>query len=166
MQPSYGLPSGYKLKQVPQFTPEMSNLFDLLLGKSMGGAEGGLDFLSKLAQGDESMFEQLEAPAYSALQRGLGETATRFSKIGAQDSSGFENMLAGQSSDLAEKLQSQRLGLRQGATKDLLGLSQNLLGQRPYENILQKKQSGFGGQAGGEALMAALKALPQLLALL
>jgi hypothetical protein len=48
------------------------------------------------------------------------------------------------SSDFAQQLQANRQGLQQNAIKDLLGLSNQLLGQRPYEtSLVQKPSSGF-----------------------
>lgn len=145
--------AGYKTRQVSNFTPEMMSLFQSLLGGAQGGAGGGLDFLSKLASGDEDTFAQAEAPAYSAFNKSLGQIGSRFSQFGAQDSSAFQNAVSGAGSDLAEKLQGQRLGLQQGAIDRLLGLSTSLLGQRPFDNVLEPKDEGFdwGGLLGGLA---------------
>lgn len=145
--------SGYTARQLPNFTPEMMNLFKSLLGGAQGGAGGGLDFMSKLASGDESAFTSAEAPAYSAFNKTLGQLGSRFSQYGAQDSSAFQNATAGAGQDLAQNLQAQRLGLRQGAIDRLLGLSSSLLQQRPYENVLEQNPQGFdwGGLIGGAA---------------
>lgn len=145
--------SGYKNRQVSNFTPEMMNLFQSLLGGSQKGVGGGLDFLSKIAGGDEGAFAEAEAPAYSAFNKTLGQLGSRFSQYGAQDSSAFQNAVSGAGADLSEKLQGQRLGMQQGAIDRLLGLSSSLLGQRPFENILEEKDQGFdwGGLLGGLA---------------
>ena len=124
-------PSGYNVRQMSNFTPEMMQLFNSLIGGAQGGAGGGLDFLSQLASGDESAFTSAEAPAYSAFNKTLGQLGSRFSQYGAQDSSAFQNATAGAGQDLAQNLQAQRLGMRQGAIDRLLGLSTSLLGQRP-----------------------------------
>ena len=66
--------------------------------------------------------------------------------------------------NFAEQLQSQRMGLQQQAIRDLMGMSGQLLGQRPYEQMLVEKQMpfwqqltlGVGGglaQGAGSALM-------------
>lgn len=134
---------GYKHRQLPQMTPEMMQLFQSLLGGLQGGLEGGTDFLSKLASGDEGTFQEMEQPAYAAFEKLLGQTGTRFSHAGAQDSSYFDNAIAGQGAELAQNLQSQRLGIRNQAIQSLLGNSQQALGQRPYENILTPKEPSW-----------------------
>lgn len=141
--------SGYKTRTTANFTPEQMQLFAKLLG-GVGGLSaegGGLDWLSKLAGGDEEAFEQSEAPAYSAYNKMLGELGSRFSQFGAQDSSAFQNATTGAAGQLAETLQSKRLGLQQGAINRLLDLSQNLLGQRPYDQEFEKTGIDWGSIA-------------------
>jgi len=133
-----------------QFTPEQMQLFQQTFGHL-----GPESFLSKLASGDQSMFEQLEAPAlrqFSGLQGGL---ASRFSGMGsgARKSSGFQNTMNQASSDFAEQLQSQRMGLQRQALQDLMGMSNMLLQQRPYDQFVTEKPEPFwkkllGGLAG------------------
>lgn len=53
-------PSGYNVRQLQNFSPEMMELFQSLIGGVGGGAKGGLDYLSKLASGDESAFTSAE----------------------------------------------------------------------------------------------------------
>ena len=144
------IPKGYEHGQIGQFTPEQQQLF-----QHMFSQVGPQSFLGKLAGGDQSQFEQLEAPAlrqFGALQ---GNIASRFSGIGsgARRSSGFQNELGGQASEFAQQLQSNRLGLQNQAIQEMMGLSNSLLGQRPYEQFLtQKKQpwwKEFLGSLGG-----------------
>ncbi len=150
--------SGYKLKQVSNFTPEMQNLFKMLLGGTQGGlGGGGLDWLSKLAGGDEASFQQTEAPMHNAFNQKLGDIGSRFANMGAVDSSAFQNATSGAASQFGQELGANRINLQQGALDRLLGLSQNLLSQRPHENILQPKSNGFMdflgsilGAAGGK----------------
>lgn len=154
--------SGYKQQQIQQFTPQQMNLLNTLMEKLMGGIGGSADYLSRLAGGDESLFEDLEKPAYSAFEKLLGQTASRFSDVGARDSSYFDNAVAGQGAELAQNLQAQRLGLRNDAINSLLGQSQSLLNQRPFESIFQAKRKKEGtdwgsiGQLGGSALGGSL----------
>lgn len=151
--------SGHKLKSIPNFTPQQMQLFQSLLGGVGGGANAGLGFLSKLAGGDESAFEQMEAPAYASFNKTLGQLGSRFSQFGAQDSSAFQNALSGAGSDLAQQLQGQRSQLQSDAISKLLGFSGQLLGQKPYENVLQKDN----GIDFGQILSTALPALLALL---
>lgn len=139
-------PKGYSQGRIQNFTPEQMQLFQQLLGGSSGGIGSGLEHLSKLAGGDQSYFDQLEAPAlrqFGALQ---GNLASRFSGMGsgARKSSGFGNTVSSAGQELSESLQSQRMGIQQQAIRELLGLGQNLLQQKPYENYLMpKQQSGW-----------------------
>ena len=149
------IPKGYQHGQLSQFTPEQMKLF-----QSMFGQLGPDSFLGKLAGGDQSMFEQLEAPAHRQFQEQQGDIASRFSNMGmgGRDSSGFQNTMNQASSDFSQQLQSQRMGLQMQALQGLMGMSNSLLQQRPYEQFLTPKktpfwqsllQSGVGGLAGG-----------------
>lgn len=152
--------SGHKLKSIPNFTPQQMQLFQSLLGGVSGGANKGLGYLSKLAGGDEEAFNEMEAPAYASFNKTLGSIGSRFSQFGAQDSSAFQNAVSGAGSDLAQQLQGQRSQVQTDAISKLLGFSSSLLGQKPYENVLQKES---GGIDFGQILS---QALPALLALL
>lgn len=151
--------SGHKLKSIPNFTPQQMQLFQSLLGGVSGGANKGLGFLSQLAGGEEGAFEQQEAPAYAAFNKTLGQLGSRFSQFGAQDSSAFQNAVSGAGKDLAMDLQGQRSQTQMDAISKLLGFSNNLLGQKPYENVLQKDD----GIDFGQILSTALPALLALL---
>jgi hypothetical protein len=142
---------GYRPGQMQQFTPEQLQLFG-----DMFSHLGPNSFLSKLASGDQSQFEALEKPALRQFGELQGGLASRFSGMGARRSSGFQNTLNQASSDFAQQLQSQRLGLQRNAIQDLMGLSNQLLQQRPYENFLVKQdpsgwQQFLSGLVGGAA---------------
>ena len=116
------VPSGYKKGQLQQFTPEQMELF-----KSLFSQLGPDSYLSKLAGGDQSMFEEMEAPAlrqFSELQGGL---ASRFSGMGmgGRKSSGFQNTTNQAASNFAQDLASRRQSLQQQAIKDLMGMSES-----------------------------------------
>ena len=83
--------------------------------------------------------------------------------LGGRKSSGFANTANQATQDFASQLQSQRMGIQQQAIQSLHGMSQDLLGQRPYENRLLETQepfwkqlllgaTGFGSQLGGSYL--------------
>jgi len=139
------IPSGYNKYQISQYEPEQTELF-----KNQFAHLDPNSFLSKLAMGDESQFEEMEAPAmkqFSALQGNLG---SRFSGMGmgSQKSSGFQNTMNTASQDFAGQLQANRMGLRKQAITDLMGLSNQVLNQRPYEKGLQEKPKSFLHEAG------------------
>jgi len=150
------IPKGYELSSFQKFDPQQMQLYQSLYPHL---EQGG--FLSQLAQGNQETFDQIEAPAlkqFNALQGGI---ASRFSGMGsgARHSSGFGQAQNAAASDFAQQLQSNRQALQRQAVMDLFGLSEQLLGQSPYEQGLTKKQpsfweqifSGLGGAAIGGA---------------
>jgi len=144
------IPRGYKMGQIAQYTPEQSELFSQSLGNAGEGS-----YLSRLAGGDQSLFDEMEAPALKQFAGLQGNLASRFSGMGsgARRSSGFQNTVNQAATDFAGQLQSQRQGLQRQAISDLHTMSQQLLSNRPYERSLIKKQespwAGLVGQLGG-----------------
>lgn len=130
--------TGYQQVTSQNFTPEQMNLFQQLFGQV-----GPDSYLSKLAGGDQSQFEQVEAPAlrqFNQLQGGLASRFSGMGSMGARKSSGFQNASNSAASNFAEQLQGQRMGIQQQAIRDLMGMSESLLGQRPYETNFVPKQ--------------------------
>lgn len=147
------VPKGYSLGQTQNFSPEQMQLFQSLF--SQVGPES---YTSRLAGGDQKLFDEMEAPALRQFNGLQGQLASRFSGMGsgARRSSGFQNAAGAQASDFAQQLQSRRQGLQRQAIQDLMGMSSDLLGQRPYEQFLVQKpqKPGFwqqllGGLSGG-----------------
>lgn len=138
------IPKGYKAGALQQFSPEQMQLFQQLFSNV-----GPDSYLSRLAGGDESIFKEIEAPAFRQFQELQGDIGSRFSNMGmgARRGSGFQNSANQQSSDFAMQLQSQRQGLQQQAIKDLMGLSSELLGQRPFERTLTEKSKPWWQEA-------------------
>lgn len=134
------IPKGYSSGQLQQFTPQQMQLF-----QQMFGSVGKNSYLSRLSEGDEGIFNEMEAPAYRKFGQLQGQIASRFSGegMGARRGSGFQNTLGNASTDFSERLQAQRHDLQRNATKDLFGMQQSLLGQRPYEKTLQKDAKSF-----------------------
>lgn len=163
------IPKGYEAGRMQQFTPQQMQLF-----QQMFGQVGPNSQTSRLAMGDEGMFNQLEAPAMRQFAGLQGNIASRFSGMGmgSRNSSGFQNTMNTASSNFAQDLQAQRMALQQQAVKDLMGMSGELLGQRPYENFMVKQPNrpnfmqsliggvapiagaAIGGMAGGPMGMA------------
>lgn len=149
------IPKGYQKKpaQLQQYTDEQLQL----LNQSMGHVGEG-SYLSRLAAGDEELFNEMEAPALRQFNAGIGNLASRFSQgsgqgsLGTRRSSGFQNEGTAAMSNFAQELQAQRQGLQRNAVKDLIGLSSELLNKRPYERSLvekpEEKPSKWGGLIG------------------
>jgi hypothetical protein len=145
------IPKGYERGQLSQFTPEQMQLFQHSFSQA-----GPDSYLGRLSRGDPGSFEQLEAPAHRQFQEKLGEIGSRFAEyspgaMSASKGSGFRHTVNQAASDFAQQLQSQRMGLQMQAIRDLQGLSESLLNQRPYEHFLikkQRQQSGLAKAAG------------------
>ncbi len=145
---------GYKLGQFQSFTPEQMQLFQSLFSQVSPES-----YTSRLAGGDQSAFDEQEAPALRQFSELQGNLASRFSGMGsgARRSSGFQNTANQASSEFAQDLQSRRQQLQRQAIMDLMGMSESLLGQHPNEHFLispkEKKpsflQSILGSLAGG-----------------
>ncbi len=148
------IPKGYKQGQLQQFTPEQLELFQQMLGYLGPDSD-----LGRLAGGDESMFEQMEAPAWRKFQEAQGQLGSRFSQLApgamsAQKGSGFQNSAGQLGSDFAMNLASNRQNLQRQALMDMFGMSNSLLNQRPYSRFMEQKpqkqeESGWGSLIGG-----------------
>ena len=134
-------PSGYRSGQTAQFTPEQMQLFQQSFGQVSPDS-----YTSRLAGGDQSLFEEMEAPAKKQFAGLQGNIASRFSGqgMGGRRSSGFQNTMSSASQDFASQLQSQRQGLQRQAIQDLRGMTSDLLGQRPYQQWMTKKREKQG----------------------
>jgi len=137
-------PSGYKKYSMQNFTPEQIDLFSQLF--SLVGPESQT---GRLASGDQSMFDQIEAPAlrqFNELQGGLASRFSGMGGLGARKSSGFQNASNAAAQDFAGQLQANRQGLQRQAILDLMGLSESLLGQRPFtQGFAEKRQKDNSG---------------------
>ena len=154
------VPSGYKKSVINTGTPEMLQLWQQLFSNLSPDS-----YLGKLAAGDQSMFDEMEAPALRQFTGLQGNIASKFSGqgMGGRHSSGFQNSLSAASSDFAQDLQSKRQQYQMDAIKQLMGLSGDLFNMNPYETSLVEKNkpwwqealTGFAGGAGqgaGKAL--------------
>ena len=146
------VPSGYRKGRIQNFDSQQMGLYN-----SMYGDVGEDSYLSKLAGGDEDIFNQIEAPALRQFNELQGGMASRFSGMGTggRQSSGFQNEMNQASSNFAQDLQANRMSLRNQAIKDLMGMSDTLLNQRPQENFLVEKQQDQGNW--GNAATGTLK---------
>lgn len=143
-------PSGYKINRIQNFSPEQMQLF-----KDSFQYINPQSNLARLAGGDPQAFQQMEAPALRQFNELQGNLASRFSGMGSfggRRSSGFQNAATSAASNFAQELQANRQALQRQALMDLMGYSNSLLSQKPYETFLTPKQRGgfnWGGAAGG-----------------
>ena len=141
---------GYKVGQLQQFDPQQMELYQR--GYSQVSPDS---YTSRLANGDQSLFDQMEEPAMRQFNGLQGNIASRFSAGGGgagamsgRRSSAFQNTMSAASNNFASDLASRRQGLQRQAIMDLQSMSNSLLGQRPNEQFLiqpNEKQS-FGQQ--------------------
>lgn len=146
------IPGGYKLGQIAQFDPQQQELY-----KRSFAQVGPESYLSRLAGGEQGMFDEMEAPALRQFSGLQGNLASRFSGmggLGARRSSGFQNTSTQAAADFAQQLQANRQNLQRQAIGDLQSMTGSLLGYRPYEQRLIQKQnrpSGFQSFLRGAA---------------
>lgn len=136
------IPKGYRAGKMQQFTPEAMELYQRLFG--LVGEDSDL---FRMASGDESKFNEIEAPEMRRFNDLLGGISTRFSGqgLGGRHSSGFQNTATAAGSNFAQDLASRRSDLMRQAIQDLRGMSSDLLSQRPYEQfVTQKRQKEPG----------------------
>jgi hypothetical protein len=141
---SAGNISGYNVRQLPLYTADQQQLFNAILGGVSPGAKQGIDYLSRLAGGDESAFQAGEAPAYRSFQHGIDEIAKRYAAKGALGSSGFRQAASGAAGELGENLAARRQQLQMSAIERLLGLSSGLLSKPAEETLLEPKNPTYG----------------------
>lgn len=138
-------PSGYSKYTHSNFTPAQMNLFNQSFSHV-----GPDSYMGKLAGGDESTFNQMEAPALRQFNQMQGNLASRFSGqgMGARGSSGFQNASNAAAQDFAGQLQANRQNLQRQAIMDMMGMTSSLLSANPYtQGYVQKQQKS--GPAGG-----------------
>jgi len=146
------IPKGYKQGQLQQYTPEQMQLY----GQQFAHVSPE-SYTGRLAAGDEDIFNQIEAPAFRQFNQLQGQLGSRFSGMGSRGSrrsSGFQNTAGQLGSDFAQDLASRRQELQRQAINDLMGFSDQLLGQRPYQQFLvekppEQKKAGWGGALSG-----------------
>lgn len=156
-------PKGFN--QFQNFTPEMMELFQRVIGEHLGPDS----YLSRLAGGDQELFKEIEEPALRQFTGIQGNIASKFSGqgMGGRHSSGFQNTMSAASQDFASQLQSQRQEMQQQAIRDLMGSTNMILGQEPYSLTEKPKKSNFweqifgnaAGGAGQAGMLALFKAL-------
>jgi hypothetical protein len=157
---------GFKPPKIPGYqavnnwTPQQLQLF-----QNMFSQVSPESYTSRLAGGDQSLFQEMEQPAMRQFGELQGNIASRFSQGGggpgamsSRRSSGFQNTMNQASSNFAQDLQSRRQDLQRQAISDLTGMSSELLGQNPYSYMPKKSSfweqlmgnlSGGAGQALG-----------------
>jgi hypothetical protein len=146
------VPHGLRGYSTPNYTPAQMKIH-----KQNYEALGPDTDLARMAAGDQSYFDELEAPAlrqFSATQQNL---ANRYSGgagrggLSNRRSSGFQNQQGEFASNFSQQLQAQRLGLQRQAHNDLWAMSQDFLREQPYQRQFVPKKESKGNDWMGLA---------------
>jgi hypothetical protein len=152
------VPKGYSVGSLQNYDARQNKLYE-----GMYDAVNPESYTARLAGGDQSMFEQMEAPAHRQFNQLQGDISSRFSGagMGSRGGSGFQNQITQGASDFSQDLQARRQELQRQAIMDLQGMKHSLLAERPYDRFLVEDQQeqqtggGWGGAAGGAVSGAA-----------
>jgi len=146
------VPHGLRGYSTPNYTPAQMNIH-----KQNYAMLGPDTDLARMAAGDQSFYEQLEAPALRQFSGFQGGLASRYSGgagrggLSNRRSSGFQNEQGEYASNFAQQLQANRQNLQRQAQLDLWNMSQQFLGQTPFNrDFVDKKQKGGWGEAIGK----------------
>ena len=107
------IPSNQRLGQIQNFDENQMNVYNQLFQHA-----GPDSYLSRLASGDQSYFDEMEAPAKRQFNELQGNLGSRFSfgqgkgSLGDRRSSGFQNETSSAASNFAQQLQANRQGLQ------------------------------------------------------
>jgi hypothetical protein len=139
-----GIPKGYGMYNLPTMGGGQEDIYNMLKGQFQGGGGDVYNKLLSMAQGQPGAFEQMEAPALAQFQQQIAPgIAQRYAGSGIGASSGMQNSLAGAGGNLAQNLQSQRMGLMQQSMHDVMGLGNMLLGTPTQQFGLYQKENIF-----------------------
>lgn len=166
MYPKQKLPSGYKVGSVPVYNQMQRDLDTRNYEQLAPGS-----YLDRLSRGDQSIYDEIEAPAMRDFQGLQSQIASRFSggsgrgSLGSRHSSGFQNTMNQAGSNFLQDLTARRHDLRRQAIGDIQSMSNELLSRRPDHQFLYGKQpsslssflsglaplagAGIGGFVGG-----------------
>jgi len=143
------IPEGYQTGKLSNWEPWQQDIAQQLRSNI-----GPNSLTQKLASGDQSQFDQMEAPAWRTFNEASAQNASRFSGmgLGARGGSGFKNSQSAAASNFAQDLQSKRLELQRQAINDIMGYGNQLLGQKPYNNFLVQDQpeTNYWGDIAGK----------------
>lgn len=82
--------------------------------------QAGSDYLQNALSNDPQAYAAYEAPHLRQFQQQVGGIAERFGGLGATSSSGFQQALAGATTDLQERLAALRAGIQERALPQAL----------------------------------------------
>ncbi len=170
--------SGDKMSQQSLWNPQQQQMFQNYADNPIENSQlyqGGSNYLQGLMSNDPAAFKHFEAPYMQNFEQNIAPgIAERFAGMGtgsgALGSSGLQNSLAqagrNLQTDLAGmrgQLQMQGLGQALNYAQQPYANAQNMMQQRPFENVYQPGQGGFVQNVGQGFAQGVGQALPGFL---
>jgi hypothetical protein len=148
-----------KTQEYQNFSPQQNQLLDLLQGGAQQQFPQALQFLGSILGQNPEALQAFQAPAMRQFQEEIIPTlAERFTTLGAQGSSAFNQRLGQAGAGLAENLAAQRAGLSFNALQQLQSLLPGILAPRTT-TVVKGAQPGalpgllsLAGKLGGAYL--------------
>jgi hypothetical protein len=143
---------GRNVEQFQKYTPQQMKLHQQQFGLLDPNS-----YLYRMAQGDPQLMEEMERRNLRDFSGTMGNMASRFSGAGmsGRHSSGFKIAGGMEARQLQESLAAQRGQMQSQAIKDMIGLSNQILGQDPNEQFLvEPKKQWWQHAVGGIAPLA------------
>ena len=128
-------PSGYRAYQQQQYEPEQMDIW-----RQMKEDIGPDSYYGRLARGDESAFDELEAPAFNTYNALQGNLANQYASQGGIKSTGFANRSTDMASQFAQELRANRMNIQNNAIKMLHEMRHSFLQERPFQRGLAAKE--------------------------
>ena len=159
---------GEKTQQLPLLTPHQQALQQQQVQGSSQQMPQMLQYIQQILSGDQDLMDQFQAPSRRSFkEQTIPTIMERFSGMGAQESSGFQQSIAGAGQRHEEGLAAQQANLKgQGINQLLQMMSQAQ--ERSFENLYSPATEGIAGplaEGGGQAAsMAALMKIAAMMA--
>ncbi len=153
---------GERTQQHPLLTPEQQGLQQQQIQGVSQQMPEMFRYLQQILSGDQDLMDQFQDPSRRSFrEQTIPSIMERFTGMGAQESSGFQQAITGAGQRHEEGLAAQQANLKGQAFNQLLQMM-GLTQQPSFENVLRPATSGIAGplaegagQAGGMA--AAMK---------
>ncbi len=149
---------GERTQQFSQLTPQQQGLQQQQIQGVSQQMPQMLQYLQQILSGDQGLMDQFQAPSRRAFrEQTIPTIMERFTGMGAQESSGFQQALAGAGERLEEGLGAQQAQLKGDTVTQLMQLLQGA--QRPSFDTLHTKATPGVLQTGVESILPILALL-------
>lgn len=143
---------GERTQQFSRLTPQQQSLQQQQLQGVSQQMPQMWQYLQQILSGDPELMDQFQAPSERAFrEKTIPTIMERFSGMGAQESSGFQQAMAGAGERLQEGQAAQRAGLKGEALQYLMQLMQQG-GRESFDTIQTGATPGFAEKIPGLVL--------------